>query len=309
MLPGKKSRRSSVLFVPNKRIKQLNTNLQDTIVTTTISSSNQVNNTTSEHHSHNRSTTNDITRSDYSLDSLLDQDKGLIEIDTCSSSSPLIDLTLDDTSNKPTNDMSPSPASASNPKSTSSKTSASRRRIKKRVLVANRKVQTAASLLSPPSQLPDYESLTLPELRNALKKYGFKSKDRKSMITTLKNLQLSLGNDDPSSSTSRLLSSVSSSIPASSSSIPASSLPHSASTPDTPLSLESRTKNRPCEDEAVRQELLQYIKSNSKIWESILRYESVDLEKCAEGLPREKKKALLEFLDENALIFKPPKSR
>ncbi|CAO3650185.1 unnamed protein product [Cunninghamella blakesleeana] len=131
--------------------------------------------------------------------------------------------------------------------------------------------------------LPNYNSLTLSELRNAVKKYGYKTKDRSTMVSILKKIH---------TSTNQL------------------------SSPLTTISkLTSQSENNNSENENSSISYIQniefsdHIKKKTGLWERILRYEAVKLDECSDGLDKKKKHDLRIFLDENALIHKPPKQK
>ncbi|OAD79572.1 hypothetical protein PHYBLDRAFT_139600 [Phycomyces blakesleeanus NRRL 1555(-)] len=116
------------------------------------------------------------------------------------------------------------------------------------------------------SDMPDYTILTLPELKNAVKKYGLKPTKRHDMILHLEQIWKS------SRETVRLNSVSSSTLLASG-------------------------------ENKVNKEILDHLKKQPLLWERILRYENVTVEECHRGL-KCKKKLVQEFLDENALSYK-----
>ncbi|KAI9013739.1 hypothetical protein CLU79DRAFT_388289 [Phycomyces nitens] len=115
------------------------------------------------------------------------------------------------------------------------------------------------------SEMPDYTILTLPELKNAVRKYGLKPTKRPEMISYLEKIWISRG-------TTRLNTG--------------------------PTSSQADSK----ESETYK-EIADHLKKQPRLWERILRYESVTLEECHRGL-KCKKKLVQEFLDENALSYK-----
>ncbi|ORZ16455.1 hypothetical protein BCR42DRAFT_415081 [Absidia repens] len=135
-------------------------------------------------------------------------------------------------------------------------------------------------------QEPDYESLTLVELRNAVKKYGFKVKDRQAMIDILKSVYSSINTNSPTLS-----------IP------PPSTSSSSLSSPNEPLTDNDALTVKRLE----KQRFANRVKNDIQLWERILRYENVDIKTCSEGLSSKEKSAYHEYLDENALVYKPSK--
>ncbi|CAO3653255.1 unnamed protein product [Cunninghamella echinulata] len=130
--------------------------------------------------------------------------------------------------------------------------------------------------------LPNYDSLTMSELRNAVKKYGFKPKDRQEMITILQKLHTNINHSTSSSSTSTLLP---------------------------PLSENNRETLSSSSTNILNMEFLDHITQKTELWERVLRYEAVKFDDCFDGVDKKKKNALRIYLDENALIYKPPKSK
>ncbi|KAI9302859.1 hypothetical protein BJ944DRAFT_269292 [Cunninghamella echinulata] len=128
--------------------------------------------------------------------------------------------------------------------------------------------------------LPNYDSLTMSELRNAVKKYGFKPKDRQEMITILQKLHKNINH---STSSSPVL------------------LP--------PSSENNREATSSSATNVLNMEFLDHITRKTELWERMLRYEAVKFDDCFDGMDKKKKNALRIYLDENALIYKPPKSR
>ncbi|KAI8980423.1 hypothetical protein BDB01DRAFT_228121 [Pilobolus umbonatus] len=102
---------------------------------------------------------------------------------------------------------------------------------------------------------PDFNELSLPDLKEAVKKYGFKaSSNRSEMIKVLETIWQSVHNTP---SNSQILSEV-----------------------------DDIDLLRMEEDEiesTIKNKIIEHLKSKPLLWQKILKYEAVDLDECCEG--------------------------